>query len=313
MSGNPETSETNQASDRSNAELVNQNISRRVTLAIIGGSVLTGAVGGVTAARNSEHETPAGNVPPGSKGMSQVRVGHLSPDTPAVDVYVGRGTVDTTGTDPTIGGLSYQNFAPNPNGDYVSLRPGRYNVKVTPEDTPETVAIEANPDLTPETGYTILAVGELSPEDTTFSENDESPLQPLPLVDFDARGNGDEDDWEDEKAKARFVHASPDAETVDIVVKEGPTIASGVNFGDSTGYLELDPGEYTIQIKKGTTVALEVTVTLKAGDKVSAYVVGNALPDEDDEDVEGETGAGGETVGNLNALITVDGKASDYD
>lgn len=245
-------------------------------------------------------------------GKAQVRVGHLSPDTPEVDVYVGRGRVDTTATDPSIAGLGYQTFAPNATGEYLSLRPGRYTVKVTPAGDPETVAIEAAPVLQPKTGYTILAVGELSSEDSTFSGNDEAGLQPLPLVDFDGRDDDDEDE-DDDTARARFIHASPDAETVDIIVKDGPTIASGLDFGEATGYHSLDPAEYTIQVTKGDVVALEVTVDLEAGDKVSAYVVGNAITDESDDDVEDGTGAGG-AVGRLNALLTVDGKAqSDSD
>ena len=247
-------------------------------------------------------------------GIAQVRVGHLSPDTPAVDVYVGRDEVDPTDTDPTIGGLGYQTFAPNAAGDYLDLRPGRFNIKVTPTGSPETVAIEANPVLRPNTGYTILAVGELSPEegeDTTFSGEKEAALQPLSLVDFEGRGDSDEDaDHTDETVMARFVHASPDAETVDIVVN-GEMIASDVDFGDSTGYVTIDPGTKTIQITKEGALALEVTVELKEGDKVSAYVVGNAITDEEDDAVEEGTGLGGDTTERLNAVLTFDGKPPD--
>ena len=70
----------------------------------------------------------------------------------------------------------------------------------------------------------------------------------------------------------RFVHASPDAGAVDIAVEDGPTLLEGVEFGDASGYLEIAPGDYDIDVGPG---ALEVDFEAVAGTKVTAYVIGN--------------------------------------
>ena len=218
---------------------------------------------------------PPGNVPggppvntPGDGNVAEVRVAHLSPDAPGVDVYVGK---EPDGS-PTIGGLMYPMFAPNASGDYEEFDPGTYDIAVTPAGVTSSQAIDADGvELKPNKDYTILAIGELSPE------GDEPGIQPLPLVD-----NEDEETAlpPRDKTLVRFVHASPDAGAVDIGVKNGPTLLEGVEFGDASDYIEVAPGDYTITVGPG---ALTVPFTAVAGTKVTAYVIGNASPEEGDE------------------------------
>ena len=212
---------------------------------------------------------------PGSGGAADVRVAHLSPDAPAVDVFVGN---EPNGT-PAIDGLEYTDFAPDTTNtsDYLELASGTYDVTVTAADLPSMVAIDTSFTLAPNKDYTILAVGELTSE-----ESGEPEIQALPLVD-----NGEEDPAfpPRDKTLVRFVHASPDAGAVNIGVEDGPTLLSGVEFGDASDYLEIAPGDYTITVNNEALGApFTVDFDAEAGTKVTAYVVGNVTTEgEDDE------------------------------
>lgn len=206
----------------------------------------------------------------GSGGDAEVRVGHLSPDAPAVDVYVG---VEPGDGAPAIPGLTYPNFAPNAGGAYLSLPSGAYDIAVTPAGAtaPQVIDVDGL-GLDPNKDYTILAVGELSPE------GDEPGIQVLPLVD-----NGDNDPALPPRSKTlvRFVHASPDAGAVDIAV-DGQVVLSGVTFATASRYLKVAPGERTVEILKDGAAVLTIPATLTAGTKITAYVIGNATPEEGD-------------------------------
>ena len=205
----------------------------------------------------------------GSGGDAEVRVGHLSPDAPAVDVYVG---AEPGSGDPAIAGLTYPNFAPNAGGDYLSLPSGAYDVAVTPAGGIAQVIDVDGLALDPNKDYTILAVGELNPE------GDEPGIQALPLVD---NGDGDPALPPRSKTLVRFVHASPDAGAVDIAV-DGTVVLSGVTFATASRYLKVAPGERTVEILKDGAAVLTIPATLTAGTKITAYVIGNATPEDGD-------------------------------
>lgn len=206
----------------------------------------------------------------GDGTTAEVRIGHLSPDAPDVDVYVDGSKV--------VSGLAYSEFAPEGlSGAYYDLPAGEYDIttKIAGTDTaidPLSVSgfpVEAN------RNYTVLATGEVSPE----SESEPS-LGLLPLVD-----NGDDETAlpPADAALVRLVHVSPDAGEVDLaVVRDGDTLTTipGVTFGQATGYLELPPGEYTVDVGPG---AIEVPVSLEAGTKLSGYVIGNATTEDEDD------------------------------
>jgi hypothetical protein len=60
-------------------------------------------------------------------------------------------------------------------------------------------------------------------------------------------------------------------------------IIRGVNFQDTTGYLELPPGDYTVDVDWG---AIRIPLSLEAGTKVSGYVIGNVTTaGEDDAEI----------------------------
>jgi len=242
---------------------------RRTVLRGIGAgtALLVGGVGVSVADDDTDEQ--------GDGTTAEVRVGHLSPDTPAVDVYVMAPGADPgdDGVDPVVEDLPYGEFAPGAGGSYLGVEAGTYDISVTPagETSPQAIDVdgfelEANKD------YTVLAVGEFSPE------ADDPGIQALPLVD-----NGDDETAlpPADATLVRFVHASPDAGAVDVAV-DGDTVLSGVTFGTASSYLEA-PADAEVEVLKGdTTVLGPIDNPFDDGEKGSVYVVGNNTPDEDD-------------------------------
>ncbi|MCA9298922.1 MAG: DUF4397 domain-containing protein, partial [Phycisphaerales bacterium] len=82
-------------------------------------------------------------------GSSAVRVGHLSPDAPAVDVWVD-GSV-------ALSGLTFREFS-----DYVDLSAGSHRVQVTPTGASTPIVIDATLTLEDGKSYTVAATGLLA-------------------------------------------------------------------------------------------------------------------------------------------------------
>ena len=178
-----------------------------------------------------------------SAGTAQVRVAHLSPDAPAVDVYVdgtrvvsGAGFKDVTG--------------------YLTLPVGSASVRVTPAGATSPAVIDTTVTLAAGRSYTVAATGLLA------------AIQPVVLE--DDRGTTGQ-------AKVRFVHASPDAPAVDIAVTGGPVLFSNVPFRQATAYPEVAPSTYDLEARPAGSgaVALKVPdVTLNARTNYTIFAVG---------------------------------------
>ncbi len=150
----------------------------------------------------------------GNQGEASVRVIHASYDAPPVDVAVD-GSV-------AIPDLDYR----EPSG-YAQLPAGTRSIAVTPANATSPVVIAADLPLTEGASYTVLAVNNLS------------KIEPLVLTDArEPNAN---------KAKVRFVHASPDAPAVDIKLNDGSGTAlfPNASFKDATAYVEVNAGTYT--------------------------------------------------------------------
>lgn len=168
---------------------------------------------GDTAARVLSAGTPA-----------DIRVVHASADAPAVDIVVNDGFAA-----PLVQDLSF----PQATG-FVSVPAAAYNVKVAAAGT-MTAVISADLNLQPATRYTVLAVNALA------------SIEPLVATD-DARRLAT-------AAKLRLIHGSVAAGNVDIYVTPraasiaslAPTLA-GVAFKANTGFLALQPGDYTVTV-----------------------------------------------------------------
>jgi hypothetical protein len=170
---------------------------------------------------------------PGEIGTAQVRVVHLSPDAPAVDVAV-NGEV-------AVEGAAYLDAT-----GYLTVPAGEIRITVTPAGQTQPVVIDATVTLGANASYTVAATGFLA------------DIQPLLMLDDRSTG-GD--------AKIRFVHTSPDAPPVTVAVTDGPNVFGGVEFRDVTGYAEVPGGSYDLEVRvAGTsTVALALPGTDLAG------------------------------------------------
>jgi len=176
--------------------------------------------------------------------VARLRVGHLSADTPAVDIYADGGALLQGVTFPAVSGV-------------LEVPPDTYTVEVaTAGDYPAGVAIgPADIELAAATTTDVFAVNELA------------VIEPLLLAD-DSRPVG-------VYAKVRIVHAASVAQDVDIYVTAPGTDIStvapaltDVAFKANTGYLPLEAGDYEITVTpSGTKTAAigPLSVTLANG------------------------------------------------
>ncbi len=176
---------------------------------------------------------------------AELRVTHLSPDAPAVDVVANDGF-----TAPLVPNLSYGNTA-----GFVELDPASYNVKVVPTGTTTPVVIEAD--------LTLLAGGNYSVYATDVLET----IEPL-VLSRDRRRVATE-------AKLDIIHASPAAGNVDIyLTASGVSIDnidpnfSNIAFRASSDFLSIVAGDYDVTITptgEKTAAIGPATITLAAG------------------------------------------------
>jgi hypothetical protein len=156
-----------------------------------------------------------------------VRIAHLAPDVPAIDVY--------------IDGERYDDIAVLNQTDHVYQEAGEHSVAVHHAgDTPESSQplLETTVTLESETRYTLVLVGEQCP----------TSGRPLELTvhedDLSLTSSG--------QARIRAIHASPDAPTLDIRASSedkdagsGEAFAEGLEFGTSQT-VEIEAGEQII-------------------------------------------------------------------
>lgn len=183
--------------------------------------------------------------PSGPTGSARVRVAHLSPDAPNVDVWVDGGKVLTNVPFKAVSA-------------YLTLESGSHRVQVVPTGALNPVVIDATLELASGLSYTVAATGLLSAND----------IQPLVLTDDSSPGS---------QVGVRFVHACPDAPPVDIAVTGGPILFRNVPFRGAQGYADVGGGTYDLEARVAgtTTVALAVPdVALTNGTNVTIFAIG---------------------------------------
>ncbi|WP_256392590.1 DUF4397 domain-containing protein [Natronoarchaeum rubrum] len=240
-----------------------QQQTRRTILKTTGGAVVLGTLAGCTGGDPDEGDDneSSGNESTGNESddsmdeeaMANLRVAHLSPDAPNVDVYVGG--------DPVLEDVPYRAVS-----EYLELAPGTYEVMITAAGDQDTVVFDDELEV-PEGNFTVAALGELAEEN--------QPFAPVVL----------EDDLSDpgEMARVRLVHASPDAPAVDVTVAEsGDALFEDVAFGEAAA-AEVPAGSYTLEVRPATEnndgeVAATFDVELMAGTVYSAFAVGYLAP-----------------------------------
>jgi hypothetical protein len=185
-------------------------------------------------------------------GQGQVRVAHLAPDAPNVDVYVN--------DEPVLTNVAYTTIS-----DYLSLPAGTQQVTVFATGDTSSPVIDAPVEVAAGRAYTVAAVGLVADDSLTAQVYEDDLRSP-------SSGN----------AKVRVVHASPDAGPVDVVPRGGEALVSGLRFPEASPYAQVPEGTYTLDVNAAGTNKTALTVpdaTLASGGVYSAFAVGTVFAD----------------------------------
>ncbi len=183
-------------------------------------------------------------------GNGYVRLAHLSPDTPAVDVYL---KADT-------GAVGPQTFRAVAYGDmsrYLRLPTGTYQVAMRKAGAPaaEKPVITTQVSVENNGAYTVAGVGRFADLGLRVLKDD------LRLPDPG-------------RSKVRIIQASVKAPRLDVAGKNGTKIADGVEFATTTSYREVKPGKWSVQLEPtGGGRTSELPCTLGAGSVYSLVVL----------------------------------------
>jgi hypothetical protein len=187
-------------------------------------------------------------------GQAQVRVAHLAPDAPNVDVYVNGEPV------PALQSVPYATIS-----EYLPLPAGTQQITVYAAGDTSKPVIDTPVDLTPGYAYTVAAVGLVADGSLTAEVYQDDLRAP-------SAGN----------AKVRVVHASPDAGPVDVVPRGGAPLVSSLTFPDASPYAEVPAGAYTLDVNAAGTDDTVLTVpdaALASGGVFSAFAIGTVYAD----------------------------------
>ncbi|MFY1681297.1 DUF4397 domain-containing protein [Micromonospora sp. WMMD730] len=193
---------------------------------------------------------PLGGTPAGAAAgdVGYVRLAHLSPDTPAVDVYLSAPGAATPQVFPAVGYGVVSRYLPLAVGRYaVAMRQAGAPASEPPVLTTE-VALRAGE------AYTVAGVGRYA----------DLGLRVL-ADDLSAPAAG--------RAKVRVVQASVRAPVVDVAADDGPTIADAVRFATTTDYRQVEPGRWRLRLGGGGGPGTDVEVTLTGGRVYSLLVL----------------------------------------
>jgi hypothetical protein len=159
-----------------------------------------------------------------TQGDSYLRLAHLSPDTPNVDVYVA--SVSDPARSFVVPGVGYgavSPYQPLPSGSYVISMRGAGAAPDSP------AVISTSVDARPGGAYTVAGVG-MSAELglAVLSDKLETP----------AAG----------KASVRVINGAASAPAVDVGPANGPTWAGPVKFGTDTPYVDVPLGTWNLKV-----------------------------------------------------------------
>jgi hypothetical protein len=188
--------------------------------------------------------------PAAAAGAGYVRLAHLSPDTPAVDVYLKADSGDAE--EQTFPGVAYGAMS-----QYLRLPTGTYSVAMRKAGADASTKPVLTTQVTVEDGnaYTVAGVGRYADLGLRVLQDD------LKLP-----GSGE--------SKVRIIQASVRAPVLDVGVNNGPAIADGVQFATTTSYREVKPGRWEVKVQpSGGGTATTLPCTLGAGSVYSLLVL----------------------------------------
>jgi len=178
-----------------------------------------------------------------------LRLAHLSPDTPAVDVYVDAVADPDAGI--TLEGVSYGAVS-----DYQDVPVGSYTVSMrqagASPDTPPVLSTTV--EVTGDTARTVAGVGLFA--DLGLAIIDDS-LQTPPA----------------DQSRVRILAGASNAETIDVGIAGGPSVATGLAFADTSEYVDVPAGSTSLTVAAEGQAPAELPVDLAAGSVYSLVVL----------------------------------------
>jgi Domain of unknown function (DUF4397) len=161
-------------------------------------------------------------VPAQAAGDGYVRLAHLSPDTPAVDVYLKSNS--GAAKEQKFDGVAYG--APS---NYLRLPTGTYSVAMRKSGAAASTPPVLTTQVTVDQGaaYTVAGVGRYADLGLRVLKDD---------LDLPAAG----------ESKIRIIQASVRAPVLDVGGANGKTIADGVKFATTTEYRQVNPGKWNV-------------------------------------------------------------------
>lgn len=110
--------------------------------------------------------------------------------------------------------------------------------------------------ISPGKDYTLMAVGNRATAELLLHEDD------LSIPDTT-------------KAYIRLINLSPNSNLMTMYMSSGPDVASGISYKSISGFMELNPDRYELNIRSGNTLLSTITnLKLLANKKYSILVIG---------------------------------------
>jgi hypothetical protein len=169
-----------------------------------------------------------------SAQTARLQIIHNSPD-PTVDIYVN-------------GSLFQDDFEFRTATPFVDVPAGvPLSVAIAPGNSNSVADAIATYPLTLADGvtYAVTASGVVGNAQTPFDL----------IIDDEAI----EEAVDPSKVALHVLHGAPDAPAVDVAVRRGGTLISNLSFGESAGYLEVDPGVYYLDVKPAGSSTIVAT------------------------------------------------------
>jgi hypothetical protein len=192
--------------------------------------------------------TPAAAAP---AAVGYVRLAHLSPDTPEVDVYLSK-IGDSSFKEQVFTHVGYGVMS-----KYLALPVGTYSVAMRQQGAPASSAPVLTTQVTVQANqaYTVAGVGKFA------------GLGLEVLTDDLRRPAGG-------KSKVRIIQASVASPVLDVARADGTSIAQDVAFASTTAYQVVDPGTWTLKLTpSGSAKATTVSCLLASGSVYSLLVL----------------------------------------
>ncbi|SDG90603.1 DUF4397 domain-containing protein [Pseudonocardia oroxyli] len=185
-------------------------------------------------------------VPAAAATGTYLRLAHLSPDTPTVDVLV----TSFAGTSLRLPGVDYGDVS-----TYTEIEPGRYTLEMRPAGAPESAApiVTGTLDAAEGSAYTAAGLGPRDGLAVTVLDDD-----------LTTPGAG--------QARVRVVQGAEQAGAVGVRWAGAPAF-DGVAFGTASDYATVPAGQGSFEITPATGPATTVPVRLDEGAIYSAVVV----------------------------------------